>query len=192
MSFRLATKKGYAFFEVSSAFQKAIRRAEEREALYWTVELFNSGFDEYLWKRIRVIVSEDVGLAEPNMPANIEALYNTYTALKKKSDENKKPHRLPLIHAVCMLCRARKSRLIDWKVISLWAQHDDHKREIPDYAYDKHNNKGRRMGRGVEHFFEEGTMLERHAPQQGEAAARKEAYEALTSTPDSLFAEDEI
>jgi hypothetical protein len=32
--------------------------------------------------------------------------------------------------------------------------------EIPDYAYDKHTMKGKRLGRGANHFRKEGAKLE--------------------------------
>ena len=67
----MQTQKGYEFFEVSSAFQKSIRRCMEDEALYWAIELWNSNYKEYVWKRMLIIASEDVGLAEPTMPQQI-------------------------------------------------------------------------------------------------------------------------
>jgi hypothetical protein len=33
------------------------------------------------------------------------------------------------------------------------------RREIPDHALDKHTMRGRKMGRGSKHFFEEGSKL---------------------------------
>ena len=36
---------------------------------------------------------------------------------------------------------------------------DLRKREVPDYAYDKHTLKGKRMGRGMKHFFSEGAKI---------------------------------
>lgn len=33
------------------------------------------------------------------------------------------------------------------------------RREVPDFAYDKHTTRGRAMGRGAEHFFDVGAVL---------------------------------
>ena len=71
---QMTTKKGYDFFEVSSTLQKSIRRGDEETALFFMVELVNSSYDEYVWKRLKIIASEDVGLAEPMMPATIGLL----------------------------------------------------------------------------------------------------------------------
>ena len=54
-----------------SAVQKCIRRGNEMEAMYWAVEMFESGFDEWLWKRLRIIASEDVGLAEEHVVCTV-------------------------------------------------------------------------------------------------------------------------
>ena len=163
---QIVTKNGYDFSEVASALQKSIRRGIEEDALYWAVELDISGYGEYCWKRMRIMVSEDIGLAEPMMPANIQALYDTWLGLRKKNDEAHCPERLMLIHAVLLLVRARKSRLID-DCLNVVYNHAGGK-PIPDWAYDKHTGQGRRMKRGWAHFYEVGCRLENHEPQAGE------------------------
>ena len=177
--YNLKTKKGYEFYEVASALQKSIRRNEEDNALYFTVELYESGYDEYIWKRLKIITSEDVGLAEPMMPATIQALYQSYLEQKKKKDEKNRPERLFLVHAVLLLCRAKKSRLVDWTLIQNWNSHDESRLPIPEYAYDKHNAKGRAMGRGMEHFFKEGTLLENADEQPREAERKDKARDSV-------------
>jgi hypothetical protein len=42
---------------VASALQKAIRRGNEREALFWASELDLAGYGGYVWKRLRIIAS---------------------------------------------------------------------------------------------------------------------------------------
>lgn len=176
--FRQLTKNGYDLWEASSAIQKSIRRGDEDTALFFTAELWLSGFGEYVWKRLRIISSEDVGLAEPNISANIQALYQMYVEQTKKSDGKHSPERLFLVHAVLMLCRARKSRLVDWTLVTYFAGHDGRGNKllaIPDVALDKHTSRGRKMGRGFEHFFKEGTKLENHTPMEGEAKMKERA-----------------
>lgn len=182
---KLTTKKGYGFFEATSAFQKAIRRGDEKTALYFMVEFFNSGYDGYLWKRLKIITSEDVGLAEPGMPATIQALHSAYEEIKKDSKDNR-PERMFLTHAVLLLVRCRKSRLVDWELIKLWREHDTVDLPIPDYAYDMHNIKGKQLGRGIGHFYEDGTHLENHELQEGELQAKEAAYQLHLQTPGKL------
>ncbi len=172
----ILTKNKYKFFECSSALQKAIRRNDEKVALFFMTELYLSGYGEYVWKRLKIIVSEDVGLAEPNMPSNIHALYCMYNEQKVKSKGAKTPERLFLVQAVVMLCRAKKSRLIDWYVIKLFREHETNQMNIPDYAFDMHNIKGKIMGRGLDHFYTEGSKLENHVEQDKELEIKKAAY----------------
>ena len=178
---KFKTKNGYLFFEVSSAFQKAVRRNEEESAMYFGVELFNSGYDEYLWKRIKIISSEDIGLASPQMPILIAALYENYTAIKKEKKAGK-PERIFLVHAILQLCRAKKSRLVDYALMNYWRSHDKEKLPIPDYALDQHTSKGKQMGRGVDHFFNEGAFLINHVEQEFEASYKKKALHLCKTT----------
>ena len=154
----LVTQRGYAFAEVASALQKSIRRGLEEDALYWAAELDRSGYGQYVWKRLNMITSEDVGLAEPHLPATIRALYDTWTETRKKKDE-RAPERMFMVHAVLLLVRAKKSRICDHAKMWAFSDHIEY-REIPDVALDKHTLRGKRMGRGFEHFFTEGQHLE--------------------------------
>lgn len=179
------TKNGYGFFETTSAFQKAIRRGDEKTAIYFGVELFNSGLEEYVWKRIKIIVSEDIGLAEPIMPVIINSLHQNYN-IEREEKKSNRPERMFLIHAILLMVRAKKSRLVDYKLITTWREHDDVKVPIPDYAYDMHNYKGKQMGRGIEHFYKEGAHCENFFPQDGEEKAKEEAFEAVKKKPGKL------
>ncbi|OIN61174.1 hypothetical protein BLX24_03695 [Arsenicibacter rosenii] len=175
------TDKGYDLFEVSSAMIKCIRRGQEDEALYWAVELYNSGFVEYTWKRLRILCSEDVGLAEPGLPAEIWALYEMHREQAKKKEDKNEPQRLFLTHAILRLSRARKSRMIDWTLIWAWLTHKFRFFPIPDYALDKHNERGRRLGRSWYHFFTEGTLLHPHYEVDREKEMRSRAQDAISN-----------
>ncbi len=181
--YKQTSKKGYDLSEVISALQKCVRRGLEAEAMYWTVELYESGFDEYCWKRLRIMASEDVGLAEPLMPASIAALYQLYQELKKKKDEHQRPERLPLTHAVFLLCRARKSRVIDNALVHFWGSHNETRLEVPDFALDKHTARGRTMGRGFGHFLEVGAHLENLGQVEGEQQYREMFSRTVSPTP---------
>lgn len=178
------TKKGYSLWAVSSSFQKCVRRGLEADAMYWAVELWESGYDEYLWKRIKVIVSEDIGLAEPNLPATIHALASFYKDVKAKTKGQERPsERIFLTHAVMLLCRAKKSRVIDHVQVFFFRAHKNERKPVPDFAKDKHTAEGKRMGRGLAHFFDEGAKLNNMGDVDGE-----EHYLALAK--EILFEEE--
>lgn len=154
----IKTPGGYLCGEVASAFQKCLRRGHEDEALFWGTELDLAGFGEYVWKRLRIITSEDVGLAAPGLPAQIRALYDNWLDQRKKKDEVHGPERLFLVHAIILLARAQKSRLVDHALICHY-EGERPTREIPDEALDKHTRRGRSRSRGWKHFWEEGARL---------------------------------
>src|SRR5437879_4419775 len=68
------TPGGYRCDEVASALQKCIRRGLADDALFWATELDLAGFGEYVWKRLRIIASEDVGLSDNSIAPAISAL----------------------------------------------------------------------------------------------------------------------
>jgi replication-associated recombination protein RarA len=143
-------------YEIASGLQKSIRRGDEDAAVAFAVELDQSEFGAYCWRRLLVIASEDVGLAERGLAADVRALYDSWVEARKRKDDRSTP-RVFLIHAVLALVRARKSRVVDHCVIAAYAEDDP--REIPDVALDKHTLAGKKRGRGWAHFFEEGTLL---------------------------------
>ncbi|WP_395753339.1 hypothetical protein [Prosthecobacter sp.] len=154
----MPTPGGYRCGEVASALQKCIRRGLEEDALFWATELDLAGFGEYVWKRLRIITSEDVGLAAPGLAAEVRALYDNWLDQRKKKDERHGPERLYLVHAVILLARAKKSRMVDHALIVHY-EGTRCARDIPDYALDKHTARGRQRRRGWKHFWSEGAKL---------------------------------
>ena len=66
------TKRGYEFGEVSSAMQKAIRRADAKLAGYWALELWESGFGQYVWRRLLTVNAEDCQ-PPPRLPSGLRS-----------------------------------------------------------------------------------------------------------------------
>jgi len=154
------TQRGYDFHELLSALQKDIRRGNEYEAVFWAVEL-ESFNPTALWNRLRVIASEDIGIANPLAPLVIDVLEKEYDDAKDPEKPEKDAYRSFLTNAVLFLARSRKSRIVDdlLNVVYGEIQHEDKKLPIPDYALDMHTHRGRKLGRSYEHFFSEGCKL---------------------------------
>ena len=152
---QLKTNGGYVNSEVTSAMQKSIRRGLEEEALFWATELELAGYGGYVWKRLRIIASEDIGMADPNVCVQVRTLYENWLEQKKNKEDRSLAERLFLVHAILIVVRAKKSRMVDTALITLY-EGDREKRKIPDVALDVHTIRGRKMGRGVDHFFTEG------------------------------------
>lgn len=161
----LTSPGGHKLGEVASALQKCIRRGLADDALYWATELDLAGYTEYAWKRLRIIASEDVGLADRAAPLTVRALYESWLELRKKDDKRHAPERLFLVHAVLYLAGAPKSRMVDHALIVHYEGKRE-RREIPDFALDLHTQRGRARRRGWKHFWEHGAQL---APAAGVA-----------------------
>jgi replication-associated recombination protein RarA len=143
--------------ECVSALQKAIRRGELEHACWWAAELDRSGHGALAWSRLETICSEDVGPALPHGPAVVEALRQQWDRAKKRRNANR-PERLPLMHAVLLLAGAPKTRIVDH---AAWASygHDDRLFDVPDWALDMFTARGKRMGRGADHWETSSALL---------------------------------
>lgn len=141
------TVRGFQLGECVSALQKAVRRGDEQGALTWAVEIDQSGFGSMLWSRILVITSEDIGIAEPHLPAVIRSLYDNYQTFVKRNNPNM-PERLFVVHAVMLLARAKKSRIVDNAIWATYGIPEPLVAEIPDYALDGHTARGRSLKAG--------------------------------------------
>jgi replication-associated recombination protein RarA len=147
----LTTRHGHPLDEARSALHKMLRRGQEADALYWAAQL-NADFPAYLWRTLFIVASEDVGLAEANLPANLYALHQAWLAPKQERHRD-----IFAVHAVLLIARARKSRITDHALQRVWET--DERRPVPDVAVDQFTKRGRRMGRGHQHFVDEGSLL---------------------------------
>jgi replication-associated recombination protein RarA len=156
------TPGGYRMGEVASAMQKCIRRGLADDALFWATEADLAGFGEYVFKRLQIIASEDVGLADPHAAVLVATLRAAWRDQRKKNDSRHEPERLFLIHAVLYLAGTKKSRFVDHALIVLYEGKRD-PRPVPDFALDRHTARGRSAKRAWKHFWQEGARLENRA-----------------------------
>lgn len=177
---QVLTVNGYDMFEVVSAMQKSIRRGKEEDAMYWGVELFESGMAPYAWKRLIIIAMEDIGLANPDAIVQIKTLKDVYDTMTK--EDKKGQYRLPFVQAILYLVHSPKSRICDW-ALGFWFDNNTCqaiKKEIPDYALDAHTRRGKKMGKGIKEFFTEGSLLENHHPFSNEETYKARCWQWWT------------
>lgn len=161
----LRTKRGYNLLEVASALQKSIRRGDAKMAGYFCIELQESNFGKYAWKRLLTISAEDCWGV---ITKEIDALKRSYDLINE--GKTKGGGRIFLSKAVILLCQAKKCRdadhltnyIYDKKTgisddIILRDLEEARKdiKNIPDYAFDCHTQKGRSNGKTKKMFFEE-------------------------------------
>lgn len=159
MGFNYLTRNGYNMFDLSSMLQKAIRRNEYSRAGWAARELYYS-YPNYLWKRLLVISAEDCFGA---LTEEILALKAADVEVNKKKPKDSGHDLIFISKAIIMLCRALKNRdacyfacnfmTIDAKIDPATIEHVDisecqlDEEGIPDYVYDKHTLKGKKLGR---------------------------------------------
>ncbi len=159
---RVQTNRGYDFFDCASAMQKAIRRNEADVAGFFALELHESGYVEYVWKRLLIISAEDC-----YGHTITTEIYNLYRAHRLANDGAKRKTMIFVAKAVLILSRTAKSRdsdhlccqifLQEWvrmdRVQELLKEAKAEPREVPDYAFDVHTKRGRIMGKTRRDFF---------------------------------------
>lgn len=158
------TRNGLNSFEVISALQKAIRRGQEEEAMHLALEMSmtSKAFHTRMLNRLFVIAHEDIGLASVG---SLTFAMSTLTEIRAVGYEGPEPEKigkwvLALGNVIRALCRAQKSREGDWfAIIAVQNVAAGNAPKIPDYALDKHTHRGRAMGRGLDHFLDEGRTL---------------------------------
>jgi len=151
------TPGGYCPWECISALQKAVRRAQEPEALHWFLELEGAALFAWAVNRLRIVSHEDIGLADPT--AALFANHAFDLAAKWKRGKND-AWKIAAGNGIRALCRAKKSREGDHFQAAVQGRRaDGWHPDIPDFALDKHTRRGKKLGRGLDHFRNEGTKL---------------------------------
>ncbi len=134
-----------------SLLQKAIRRGEEKLALWAALRLYEINLFTLL-RRLRTIAVEDI------FDTTIQLLVFEVCAWVEK---NPYADLAWLGTLIIKMCRASKSREGDDIINELCRDiRNGREPDIPDWAFDQHTHEGRRLGRGPEHFWQEGAKLE--------------------------------
>jgi hypothetical protein len=159
-----------------SAAQKAVRDGDENTGGYWIRQLYFAGYD--VWKALGNFASEDIGIADLSVKTHVLELKQLADLCKPKNHRptlqrvkdacENHSDLLYALQAMQIYCRAQKCRAADDAVIwyrenptykpptpeetAALDRDDVPKPAIDDKVYDKHTAKGRKIGRGIEHF----------------------------------------
>jgi hypothetical protein len=155
------TELGYVMSECRSALQKSIRRGDEQAAVWWTAQIVKHGWWAYWWRCMKVIASEDIGMAAPDVAVQVAALHEN----AKDATQNWKHLRhagLIEMNALLLCVRAPKC----WTATHCWlsvsrqyrlVQRGEAERPtVPDYAHDHHVRRDVPKNR----WLEEGDRLQ--------------------------------
>ncbi|MDQ2919798.1 MAG: replication-associated recombination protein A [Verrucomicrobiota bacterium] len=98
-------RAGDAHYDTISAFIKSMRASDEKGAIYWLAKMLHAGEDfRFIARRIVIFASEDVGLADA------QALPLAIATQQAVEFVGMPEAKIPLAHAVCYMCRAKKNR----------------------------------------------------------------------------------
>lgn len=140
---RLLVSPGVDLALATSALTKALRHGREAEALYWAL-LIEKKYHWYLWRRLGVFATEDIGIADPSTVTLIVSLRTLYGQCKEES-RAPQPDESIVGLAVMHLARAPKSReASEFAQAVMHAVKDEGWRPpVPDEAFDLHTAEGR-------------------------------------------------
>lgn len=158
---QIVSPHGIAVDDLVSVLQKEIRRSNVDNAVLAAYELHTTSADvaEHLWRRLRLIAVEDVGMGLPLGPLLIDVLHRNYAA-ETGGDW------MMACHAVRLLAGAPKDRTssehADWTATMV-----DLGRalvEVPDFAHCVHTKAGQEQGRGLMQWWDNGAQVADELP----------------------------
>ena len=165
---QLKTKNGHDFYVVASLLQKAIRRGDFKRAGYAANELFGI-YHGFLWNRLLIISAEDCNSLVTN---EIMALKLADDVINKNSKQVK--NKIFVGKALAILLETSKGREGCYVADTLMREKNPDMRNapefnsdsesvdldeiyvegelFPDYVYDPHTLKGKKMGRNFKNY----------------------------------------
>jgi putative ATPase len=96
-------KDGDEHFDLLSALQKSCRGSNVQGAIFWAAKLLQTGDVVSLWRRLKVVAVEDVGMAMPEAITIVRACEEGFHSVGMPEG------RLFVAHAVVTLATAKKS-----------------------------------------------------------------------------------
>jgi putative ATPase len=159
-------RDGDEHYDVISAFIKSMRGSDPDAALHWLARMLVAGEDpRYIARRIVILASEDVGMADP------QALPVAVAAAQAVEQIGLPEAQLNLAHAVVHLATAPKSNAV---TKALGAALDDVRRgrggRVPAHLRDSHYAGARGLGHGkgyrYSHDDPRGVVTQQYAPDE--------------------------
>ena len=158
---QIVSPHGIAVDDLVSVLQKQIRRSNVDDAVLAAYEMYLTSPDvaAHLWRRLRIIAVEDVGMGLPLGPVLIDVLHRNFDATPGGDW-------MMACHAVRLLATAQKDRTAsehaDWAATMV-----DLGRalvEVPDYAHCVHTKAGQEKGRGLMQWWQNGAQVNDEHP----------------------------
>lgn len=132
----LYDKEGDVHFDTISAFIKSLRGSDPDAALYWLAKMVYAGEDpRFIFRRMLILASEDVGLADPNAIVVINACNEAFDRVGMPEG------RYHLAQATLYLATASKSNSIMGFFDALTAVEQEKEASVPNHLKDANRDK---------------------------------------------------
>ncbi|MBW4466858.1 MAG: AAA family ATPase [Pegethrix bostrychoides GSE-TBD4-15B] len=158
----LYDKEGDAHFDTISAFIKSIRGSDPDAALYWLARMVYAGEDpRFIFRRLLILASEDVGLADPNAVVIVNACVAAFDRVGMPEG------RYPLSQATLYLATAPKSNSVMGFFDALTAVEQEREAEVPTHLRDSNRDKqgfGHGAGYLYPHSYREHWVAQQYLP----------------------------
>lgn len=158
----LYDKDGDAHFDVASAFIKSLRGSDPDAALYWMAKMLYAGEDpRFLFRRMIIFASEDVGLADP------KALEQVISAARAYDYVGLPEGRFPLAQACLYLATAPKSNSAFAFFDALTSVEKERVGEVPNHLKDGNRDKeglGHGQGYLYPHAYRDHWVAQQYLP----------------------------
>ena len=158
----LYDKEGDAHFDTISALIKSIRGSDPDAALYWLARMVYAGEDpRFIFRRLLIAASEDIGLAEPNAVAVVNACAEAFDRVGMPEG------RYHLAQATLYLATVPKSNSVMGFFEALEAIERERKAQIPNHLKDAHRDSqgfGHGSGYLYPHAYREHWVAQQYLP----------------------------
>ncbi len=152
----LMSPRGIPVDQLVSVLQKEIRRGNVDNAVLAAYEMLSTSADvtEHLWRRLKIIAVEDVGMGEPLAPLLVNCLHENFRAVPDGDT-------MMAVHAVRLLAAAPKDRTSSEHayLVAAKVERGELVVSVPDYALCVHTRAGQEMGRGLMHWWRNGALV---------------------------------
>ena len=159
----LYDKEGDAHFDTVSALIKSVRGSDPDAALYWLARMLYAGEDpRFIFRRLLILASEDVGLADPQAVSTVSACAHAFDRLGLPEG------RYPLAQATLYLATAAKSNSTLGLFDALAAVEQEQTAEVPAHLRDPNRDRhgfGHGQGYRYPHAYREHWVAQQYLPE---------------------------
>jgi putative ATPase len=158
----LYDKEGDVHFDTISAFIKSLRGSDPDAALYWLAKMVYAGEDpRFIFRRMLILASEDVGLADPNAIVIVNACNEAFDRVGMPEG------RYHLAQATLYLATAPKSNSVMGFFDALASVEQEKEKDVPNHLKDANRDKkgfGHGQGYLYPHAYRDHWVAQQYLP----------------------------